>query len=146
VRDRIVSDIRDYEGRVNNLPLVEQQMAALTRDYENSKANYKSLLDKQLAAGMATDMERSQKSERFTIMDAAKVPEKPFKPKRAAIAAAGSMAGLIIGFLAGFVWEWRKRIFLGEWELPSDIVVLGRVPVIRLEQIAGSGNTKAALL
>jgi polysaccharide chain length determinant protein (PEP-CTERM system associated) len=146
VRDRIVSEIQQYEERINRLPLVEQQMAAVTRDYENSKANYKSLLDKELAAGIATDMERSQKSERFTIMDAAKVPEKPFKPKRLAIAAAGSLGGLIVGFLAGFLLEWRKRTLLGEWELPFDVVVLGRVPVIRLEPVtASSGTTSGAL-
>jgi len=144
-RDRIVSDIRTYEARVNNLPLVEQQMAALTRDYENSKANYKSLLEKELAAGIATDMERSQKSERFTIMDAAKAPEKPFKPKRPAIAAAGSIGGLVLGLLIGFGLEWRKRVLLGEWELPSDVVVLGRVPVIRLDQARASHHAKAVL-
>jgi len=146
VRDRIVGDIREYEQRVNKLPLVEQQMAAVTRDYDNSKANYKSLLDKELAAGIATDMERSQKSERFTIMDAAKVPEKAFKPKRLAIAAAGSLGGLLMGFLAGFLLEWRKRTLLGEWELPFDVVVLGRVPVIRLEPIAESCRTKVGTL
>jgi uncharacterized protein involved in exopolysaccharide biosynthesis len=56
-RSNLITQIASAESRVNQLPIVEQEMAALTRDYQISQANYKSLLDKKLAAGVATDME-----------------------------------------------------------------------------------------
>jgi hypothetical protein len=114
------------------LPLVEQQMASLTRDYENSKTNYKSLLDKKLAAGMATDMELRQQAERFTIIDPARVPEKPAKPNRLLLGGMGAALAIALGLLMGFVLEIRKNVILGEWELPADMVVLGRIPVIEM--------------
>lgn len=107
-------------------------MAALTRDYQISQENYKSLMDKELAAGIATQMERSQKSERFTVMDPARVPEKPFKPKKIVIEAAGSFGGLVFGALLGIGLEWRKKQLMGEWELPPDVMILGRVPRIQI--------------
>jgi polysaccharide biosynthesis transport protein len=107
-------------------------MAALTRNYQISQENYRSLLDKELAAGLATQMERSQKSERFTVMDPARVPEKPFKPKRLMLEAVGSLGGLIVGALLGIGLEWRKKQLMGEWELPPEIMILGRVPRIQL--------------
>ena len=131
-RDNLITQIASAESRVNQLPIVEQEMAALTRDYQISQGNYKSLLDKKLAAGVATDMERSKKSERFNIIDPARVPQKPFKPKRAIMTAVGSIAGLAIGLLLGFGLEYRKHKLLGEWELPLGTVILGRVPVIQM--------------
>jgi succinoglycan biosynthesis transport protein ExoP len=127
---RIIKNISAYQARVDHLPMVEQEMAALTRDYEISKTNYKSLLDKKISAGMATDMELRQKSERFEIIDPARVPEVPFKPNRPAMAGIGVAVSLLLGLLIGFALEIRKRALLGEWELPPDIQVLGRVPVI----------------
>jgi polysaccharide chain length determinant protein (PEP-CTERM system associated) len=127
---RIIKNISAYQARVDHLPMVEQEMAALTRDYEISKTNYKSLLDKKISAGMATDMELRQKSERFEIIDPARVPEVPFKPNRPAMAGIGVAVSLLLGLLVGFGLEVRKRALLGEWELPSDIQVLGRVPFI----------------
>jgi polysaccharide chain length determinant protein (PEP-CTERM system associated) len=131
-RENLITQISSAESRASRLPIVEQEMAALTRDYQISQANYKSLLDKKLAAGVATDMERSKKSERFNIIDPARVPQKPFKPKRAIMTAAGSIGGLGLGLLVGFGIEYRKRKLLGEWELPLGTVILGRVPVIRM--------------
>jgi putative tyrosine kinase-like protein len=110
----------------------EQEMAGITRDYEISKMNYKALLDKKLAAEMALDMERRQKSERFTVIDAAKVPEIPIKPKRPLLYGAGVGASLVIAFLFGFVREARQNVILGEWELPADCVVLARLPYIEI--------------
>ena len=127
---RIIKSISAYQARVDHLPMVEQEMAALTRDYEISKTNYKSLLDKKISAGMATDMELRQKSERFEIIDPARVPEIPIKPNRPLLAGIGSVLSLALGLLVGFGLEIRKRALLGEWELPPDIQVLGRVPVI----------------
>src|SRR5437660_9710096 len=74
---RILKSMSGYQSRVEKLPIREQQMAALTRDYETSKANYRSLLDKKISAGMASEMERSNQSERFTVADPARVPQMP---------------------------------------------------------------------
>jgi succinoglycan biosynthesis transport protein ExoP len=92
-QQRILGDISVYQSRVNSLPIREQEMAGLTRDYEITKANYRSLLDKKIAAEMATDMERREKSERFTIVDPARVPARPFKPKREMLDIGGSRWG-----------------------------------------------------
>jgi len=137
-QDRLVKLMASYQGRIESLPLVEQQMAALTRDYENSKANYKSLLDKKLAAGMATDMERRQQAERFTIIDPARVPEKPTRPNRPLMAGIGVLLAIALGLVVGLALEIRKNALLGEWELPPDVIVLGRVPVIKMPSPDGS--------
>ncbi|HLH03524.1 MAG TPA: Wzz/FepE/Etk N-terminal domain-containing protein [Bryobacteraceae bacterium] len=129
-RDQLSAQLAETRERVGRLPLVEQEMADLKRNYDESAANYNSLLQKQLAAGMATDMERSQKSERFTIIDPARPPQAPEKPKRLVIALIGSIAGLFLGAAAGLGLEYRKGVLLGEWELPAGTLVLGRVPPI----------------
>src|ERR1035441_9466318 len=79
-RERVLRDVGAIQSRMDKLPMREQQLASLTRDYEASKANYKSLLDKKLAAEMAANMERWQKAERFVMLDVARVPEKPTSP------------------------------------------------------------------
>lgn len=128
-RQSIMQEIASYQSRVEKLPIREQQMASLTRDYENTKANYRSLLDKKISAGMATEMEKSQQSERFTIAEPAQVPAVPVKPKRPVLFAIASLAGLVLGLALGIGIELRKDLFLGEWELPQEITVLGRISV-----------------
>jgi hypothetical protein len=80
-------------------------------------------------------MERSQKSERFTVVEPARRPEKPEKPKRPQLAGAGICASLVIAVLAMLALERRNRTVLGEWELPPDTVILGRVPVIDMAML-----------
>jgi uncharacterized protein involved in exopolysaccharide biosynthesis len=126
-REQIHQQLADYQTRVEKLPIREQQMAALTRDYETSKGNYKSLLDKKLSAEMASEMEHSQQSERFTIADPARVPTAPIKPKRPLLFGMGSLGGLVLGLALGLALELKKNVFLGEWELPPHLQVLGRV-------------------
>lgn len=137
-RQQLAASIAQTQAQIGRLPLVEQEMAALKRNYDESASNYKSLLQKQLAAGMATDMERSQKSERFNISDAARVPEQPVRPKRALLVALGSFASLLVASLIAFALGFRKQVFLGEWELPPGTVVLGRVPNICMALDAGA--------
>ena len=85
---------------MDTLPVREQQLTALSRDYEIAKANYKSLLDKRIAADMATDLERRQQGERFTMIDPAQPPAKPFSPDRVPWAALGCALGLLIAVIA----------------------------------------------
>ncbi len=141
---RILSDIANYQSRIERLPVREQQMSQLTRDYEMSKENYKSLMDKKMAAGMALDMERRQKSERFTVLDRAKVPEKPIKPKRPMLYGGGAGASLVVALLLGFVMELRKNVFLGEWELPPDTTILARLPYIEVSASSEASSPRSA--
>ena len=121
-----------YQGRIEKLPVREQEMAQITRDYEISKLNYKSLLDKKMDAEMSLNMERRQQSERFVVLDRAQLPEKPVKPNRPVFYSAGTAAALVIALLLGFVVELRNNVMLGEWELPPGTPVLARLPYIEV--------------
>jgi polysaccharide chain length determinant protein (PEP-CTERM system associated) len=126
-REQIRQAIVDYQNRVEKLPIREQQLAALTRDYETEKVNYNSLLEKKHSAEMASEMEHSQQSERFTIAEPARVPVAPIKPKRPLLFGMGSIAGLALGLVLALAIELKKDVFLGEWEVPKELAVLGRV-------------------
>lgn len=142
-QQRILRDLNMYQNRIERLPLREQEMAQITRDYEMSKENYKSLLDKKLAAEMALDMERRQQSERFTVLDRARVPEKPVKPNRRQLYAVGSGLALVLALIGGFSAEMRKNVVLGEWELPEGTVVLARLPYIDASPCSDQPKQKA---
>jgi polysaccharide biosynthesis transport protein len=132
---RILGDIQSYQTRVTRLPIREQEMAQITRDYDIAKTNYRSLLDKKISADMAADMERRQKAERFTIGDVARVPEKPARPNRTLLRGAGCAAGLIFGLVIGLGQELRTRSLLGDWQMPTGVTVIARVPQIKHSSI-----------
>ena len=134
---RILKDLDQYQRRLERLPVREQEMARITRDYEMSKENYKSLLDKKMAAGMSLDMERRQQSERFTVVDRAQLPQKPIKPNRPLFYAGAAGLGLVLALVAGFGVEMRQNVFLGEWELPPGTEVLARLPFIEGPEVSG---------
>lgn len=137
-RGGVLAQIALYQQRLDSLPVREQEMAALTRDYQITKLNYESLLDKNLAAEMASDMERRQKAERFVIIDKARLPERPERPKRLLLTLVASLASLGMGLMAALMRELNRNVVLGEWEMPSQVPVLGRIPPIRLEAIESS--------
>jgi hypothetical protein len=129
-RKGVLARLDTIEKGIGKLPIREQELASIKRDYEITKANYQSLLDKKLSAEMATDMEKRQKAERFTIIDAARVPEKPVKPNRPLLYALSSFGGLLLGIVLALGRELRNNTILGEWELPKGVPVLGRIPRI----------------
>jgi succinoglycan biosynthesis transport protein ExoP len=129
-RQDILGKIAALQARMDTLPVREQELTALSRDYEIAKANYKSLLDKRIAADMATDLERRQQGERFTMIDPAQPPVKPFSPDRPQWAGICCALSLLIAVVAGLALEMKRNVLLGEWELPPDIAILGRITAI----------------
>jgi polysaccharide chain length determinant protein (PEP-CTERM system associated) len=126
--------MQTYQWKVDSVPVLETQLVKLTRNYESSKENYQSLLDKRFSAGMSEQLERQQQAERFTVLDPARTPEKPVRPKRLPI-----MAGLLVAaFLipAGTVISIHllSGSIKSEAEvkemLPRKIRVLGTIPPI----------------
>ncbi|HTQ54759.1 MAG TPA: Wzz/FepE/Etk N-terminal domain-containing protein [Bryobacteraceae bacterium] len=133
-RQRMLAAAAALQARMDSLPIREQELTALTRDYEIAKANYKSLLDKRISADMATDMERRQQGERFTMIDPAQAPVKPFAPDRGAWFGGCCGAALLAAIAAGVAREIKRNVLLGEWELPPDIPILGRIEAIQAER------------
>lgn len=129
-RQRILDSIADYQRRVEQLPIREQEMASLTRDYEISQQNYRSLLDKKISADISTDMEHRQKAERFSVLDPAKEPDKPAGPGRRVYAMLALGFSFLCGIAAALGRGFYQNMFLGEWELPEGVSILARVPTI----------------
>jgi protein tyrosine kinase modulator len=101
---RIRSQIREYQKRVANTPSREQELLALKRDYQNLQDSYNSLLDRKLDADISVNMERSQKGDKFRIVDHARLPRRPIEPNllqiflmtiAAGLAAAGGLVFLL---------------------------------------------------
>ncbi len=89
--------IGQYQGRLNMAPVMEQQFADVTRDYDQSKADYETLLKKKNESEMATDLEKTEQGEHFRMLDPPNLPVKPSKPKRLVFLGAGLAAGIFLG-------------------------------------------------
>ena len=100
------SKINQYQGRLNMAPVMEQQFADITRDYDQSKADYESLLKKKNESEMSTDLEKTQQGEHFRMLDPPNLPVRPYKPNRLMLCGAGLAVGLVLG--GGFAFGWEK--------------------------------------
>jgi polysaccharide biosynthesis transport protein len=86
-----------YQGRLNQAPVREQEYIDITRGYEQSKANYDSLLKKKNDSELATNLELRQQGEHFRILDPPSLPQKPFSPNRMKLCGMGLGIGIVLG-------------------------------------------------
>jgi polysaccharide biosynthesis transport protein len=132
--EELQKEMRTYQWRVDSVPVLETQLAQLTRNYEASRQNYQSLLDKTFSAGMSEELERKQQAERFTVLDPAKTPEKPVRPKRIPIMAAVLVAAFLLPAGTAIGIHLRSGSIKSEAEvremLPFAIGILGTIPPI----------------
>lgn len=141
---RIASQISSYRSKVEAIPVREQQMAELQRNYSVSKEHYQSLLDKTFSAGMAADLERKQQAEHFTILDLAQVPGKPFQPKRTLMLPGAFLLALALSI--GLVW--LKDTMDNSLKVEREIKALlpGSVPLLSMiPRLPGSADRRRAV-
>ncbi len=94
---RLEEQIEQYQGRLNASPVREQESASITRDYDQSRSYYESLLAKKLQSEMATNLEKRREGEQFRMIDPPNLPEKPYYPNRLGFSLTGLGIGLAIG-------------------------------------------------
>jgi polysaccharide chain length determinant protein (PEP-CTERM system associated) len=105
VQAGIQDQIQYHVGKLQQVPVFEQQIAGLMRDYDSLRNHYNQLQEKKLSAQMAGELETHEAGERFEILDAAVPPERPFGPKRGLMIIGGVCMGLLCGLGVAFVIE-----------------------------------------
>jgi polysaccharide biosynthesis transport protein len=129
--------ISEYQARLNQEPVTEQQMADLTRGYDQSRANYDDLLRKKNQSEMATSMERLQQGERFSVLDPPSLPLKPDFPNRLKFCGIGIGIGLAFGIAVAVGVEFLDDRMYSEKEIKK---VLSMVIVTEIPAIVGNKN------
>lgn len=125
------AQIAQYQQRVEAAPMVEQELASLTREYELEKTNYSQLSERHKAAQVAEDLERKKGNERFSILYSASLPDSPESPNRPRLMLMAAALGLFLGgglaagreFLDRSVYDARA---LSQFNVP----VLAEIPQI----------------
>jgi polysaccharide biosynthesis transport protein len=135
-RERSIATLKvkmdDYQARLNQEPVREQQLSDLTRGYEQSKANYDDLLKKKNESAMATSMELLQQGERFRVIDPPSLPSKPDFPNRLKFCGMGLGIGLALGFVVAGAFEMMDDRIYDEKELQTllPVAVISEIPAI----------------
>jgi succinoglycan biosynthesis transport protein ExoP len=126
------SRIGQYQSLLNSEPAVSQELADLTRGYEQSQTNYNDLLKKESDSRMATSMEQMQEGQRFMILDPPSLPLRPASPNRLKMCGAGLGAGLGLGLLAMFLLEFFDDRMYSDREIAQliQVGVFAEIPQI----------------
>jgi uncharacterized protein involved in exopolysaccharide biosynthesis len=98
----------------------------LKRDVDSNRQLYDAMLQRIKEA----DVSAALRASNIHVVDAAKIPTKPYKPTPLFDAAIGLFAGLFLGFIAAVVWERSNRSFRGPGQttLPSVPISMRHLP------------------
>ena len=125
-QENIAKRISVLQGRVERIPERELQMTALMRDYQSTRENYQSLLNKKLDAQLAENLEKRQKGEQFKILDPANLPIKPFKPDPNRII----LMGIALGVGSGVGLVVLLEVIDASFRKPDDVYAVTGIPVL----------------
>jgi succinoglycan biosynthesis transport protein ExoP len=139
--------VSSYQDRLNSAPASEQQLADLTRGYDQTKANYDELLKKQNASAMATNMEQMQQGERFSMLDPPSLPLKPDFPNRLKFCGIGFGVGFALGLLVAGGFEVMDNRMHSEKEIKTllPMAILSEIPEIVTPSDERSSKKKIVL-
>jgi len=129
-RDELRRQVELFQGRVEQAPRAEQDLATLTRDFNQLRENYYELLRKK------TDVQRAERLQQrwrdaFRILDQANLPERAIFPNRPLFISLGILLGLALGLGTALAQELLldtsvKTVRELETVLPYPVV--GRIP------------------
>jgi len=125
--------IDQIQRKVERLPQREQEMIALSRDYDNIKRSYEELLKKKLDSEVSQKLEEKQKGEQFQVLEPANLPTRPFKPNRPLVLGLALLASFVIGVGGAFAFEMMDPTLRGSKEFRNyfDMPVLACLPLIQ---------------
>jgi len=116
-RERLDERIATFQARVEATPRAEQELASLTRDYQQLRENYNVALKKEMDAQMARRLEEYWRGGYFRVLDPAYLPRRPIRAYVPIFLMGGLVAGLGAGLAAAFVAHLLDRTVKTERDL-----------------------------
>ena len=130
--DKVRKQIVVYQTRIENTPKREQELVDLTRDYDNLRLSYESLLTRKIEAEQAAALERRQKGEQFRVIDPARIPVVAFKPDVKKVLAMTLLLAVGAGLGLALGREYLSKAFYDPDDVKKalNISVLACVPLL----------------
>ncbi|HYL92218.1 MAG TPA: Wzz/FepE/Etk N-terminal domain-containing protein [Alphaproteobacteria bacterium] len=125
--------INFHVSKLERVPIFEQRIAGLMRNYDGLRAHYASLNDKKLAAEMSNNLENRQKAERFVVLDPAQIPDRPVAPNRMLLSLVAIFGSLIGGAGLAMLREMTDEAVRSEREAAE---ILGRPVLVAVPSIS----------
>ena len=124
--------LKNYQGRIEDVPAGETAYANLLRDEAAAKERYMQLQVKLEKASVSMDLERRKAGQTIELLDQASLPESPAAPKRAMIIPIGAVVGLALGVVFVALREIRDTSLknLKDARLYTQLSVLGSIPLL----------------
>ncbi|MBI4115060.1 MAG: hypothetical protein HY447_00630 [Candidatus Omnitrophica bacterium] len=139
-------DPAEYAKLVTSVPRQEQHLAKLTRDYMVNANIYESLLQRLETAKISENLEQSDKGLKFRILEPARLPLEPVKPKKILIVLAGLLIGIALSCLAVYLLELSDTSIrnLDEARILLELPIFGSIPPIRPDELLVEQNLRGA--
>jgi len=141
---QIQKQIGVLQARVEESPIVEQQLKELTRNHQSALDFYNELLKELNHSTMTSDLQQQQEGEHFSVLDPPSLPNQPSFPKKLNFAGGGLGAGFALGMgILALILISDQAIYTErDVELCLKLPVLGLIPDMGVKS-AGTNNALA---
>lgn len=133
---RLKAEMAETQARIAATPQVAERLEALQREHQHLSRSYQEFSQKRLEAGVAANIERQVKGERFRVLESAVPDFDPVSPQRPIILVLGALLGLALGAGLAIGLEALDSSYRSAPRLQAalQIPVLAAIPQIVLEQ------------
>jgi polysaccharide biosynthesis transport protein len=134
-----------YRRRTEATPRVDEAYKNLMVERNNAQLKYDDLMKRTMEARVGQGLEKGQLGERFTIIDPARLPEKPVSPNVPVILIIGAFLGIGAGVGTASMKEYGDHSVRNERDLTAliPVAVLASIPEILTEKDRAQQRRKA---
>jgi len=151
---RANDSMKNYQARIETVPLGEKQYGELLRDRDIARQRYVEMDQKLEKAQVSQEMENRKQGEMLELLDPASLPQTPTEPKRPVVISIGAGFGLLLGLVIASAREMKDTSLknLKDVRAYTQMAILGSIPLLendfvvrRRRRLAWLGWTTACL-
>jgi polysaccharide chain length determinant protein (PEP-CTERM system associated) len=131
-RHALRARLDELQDRIARAPQLERQLAAIMRDHEQSRSIYEEIRSRQMQVQITQNLEQLDNGDRFSLLEAPLIPEKPAAHNRKKFLAFGFVISLVSAVVPAVLVELIRGRVYGRGALTS---ILGAPPLVVIPYI-----------